>query len=215
MSKIEAKWIELGIKFDAFYTGYVCESHIDHILSIMKTCGRPGATRIVDPAMADDGELYRGFAADFPTKIARLCDGADYMLPNMTEAALLVGEKPVLSGHTCEYVESLVSRLHALGAKNVVLTGVSFEHDMLGTAVSDGGKVEYDFNPRLTRTSHGTGDIFASVFSAAVLRGKTAAEAAALAADIVCLAIESTEPDHLYGVSFENAIPSLVKAFSA
>ena len=34
MPKIEAKWIELGVKFDAFYTGYVCESHIDHILSM-------------------------------------------------------------------------------------------------------------------------------------------------------------------------------------
>ena len=65
--KIEAKWIELGVKFDAFYTGYVCESHIDPILSIMETCGRPGAIRIVDPAMADDGKLYPGFAADFPT----------------------------------------------------------------------------------------------------------------------------------------------------
>ena len=213
MPKIEAKWIELGVKFDAFYTGYVCESHIDHILSIMKTCGRPGAMRIVDPAMADDGELYRGFSEDFPAKMTRLCKGADYILPNMTEAALLVGERPVLSGHTREYIESLVSRLHALGAKNVVLTGVSFDRDMLGTAVSDGSKIEYDFNPRLTRMAHGTGDIFASVFSAAVLRGKPAADAAALAADIVCMAIESTEPDHLYGVSFENAIPALVKAF--
>lgn len=213
MPKIEAKWVELGVKFDAFYTGYVCESHIDHILSIMKTCGRPGAMRFVDPAMADDGELYRGFAGDFPAKIARLCSGADYILPNMTEAALLVGERPVLSGHSREYVESLVSRLHALGAKNVVLTGVSFERDMLGTAVSNGDKIEYDFNPRLARTSHGTGDIFASVFSAAVLRGKAAAEAAVLAADVVCSAIESTEPDHLYGVSFETVIPALVKAF--
>ena len=213
MPRIERKWIELGIKFDAFYTGYVCESHIDHILSIMETCGRPGAMRIVDPAMADDGELYRGFAADFPSKIARLCAGADYILPNITEAALLVGEEPVLSGHTRGYIESLVSRLHGFGAKGVVLTGVSFEPGTLGTAVSDGRAISYDFNPRLARTAHGTGDMFASVFSAAVVRGKPAAEAAALAADVVCLAIESTEPDHLYGVSFENAIPALVKAF--
>jgi len=215
MPKIEAKWVELGVKFDAFYTGYVCESHIDPILSIMGSCGRPGAVRIVDPAMADDGELYRGFAPDFPKKIARLLDGADYILPNMTEAALLVGEEPKMSGHTRGEIESLVARLHAMGAKNVVLTGVASGDDALGTAVSDGSKIAYDFNRRLERTAHGTGDMFASVFAGAVMRGKPAVEAAALAADIVCLAIESTEPDHVYGVSFENAIPALVRAFGS
>ncbi|MBQ3807978.1 MAG: phosphomethylpyrimidine kinase, partial [Kiritimatiellae bacterium] len=38
LPKVEAKWIEHGIRFDAFYTGYVCESHIDPILSIFRTC---------------------------------------------------------------------------------------------------------------------------------------------------------------------------------
>lgn len=213
ISAIEVKWIEQGVKFDAFYTGYVCESHIDPILSIMRTCGNPGAVRIVDPAMADDGELYRGFAPDFPSKIKKLCEGADYILPNMTEAALLVGGTPRLHGHDRAEIEATVSGLHALGAKNVVLTGVSFSDDELGTAVSDGKSVSYDFNKRLARTSHGTGDIFASVFTGAVLRGRSALDAAALAADIVCESIEATSPDHVYGVSFEKAIPSLVRSF--
>ena len=213
LPKIEAKWIEQGGKFDAVSTGYVCESHTDPSRSIMETCGKPGAMRIVDPAMADDGELYRGFAPDFPSKIKRLVEGADYILPNMTEAALLVGDEPKMSGHDREDLERLISRLHALGARNVVLTGVTFDADSLGTAVSDGSSVAYDFNRRLARMAHGTGDIFASVFAGSVMRGKTALEAAALAADIVCMAIESTSPDHRFGVSFENAIPALVDAF--
>lgn len=212
ISKVEAKWIELGIKFDAFYTGYVCESHIDPILSVMKTCAKPGALRFVDPVMGDNGKLYAGFTADFPAKMARLVKGADYVLPNLTEAALLVGDAPKMTLDRGE-VERLVWRIHALGAKNVVLTGVSFDDDLLGSAVSDGRSVVYDFNSRLDRPSHGTGDIFASVFSGAVLRGKTAADAAALAADIVCAAIEATEADHWYGVCFERAIPAVVRAF--
>ena len=212
LPRIEAMWLKLGVKFDAFYTGYVCESHIDPILSVMDCCGRPGAIRIVDPALADDGRLYPGFAPDFPGKIARLCARADYILPNMTEAALLVGDGPKTVYSTPAEVEALVERLHELGPGNVVLTGVSFSPDELGTAVSDGRTVQYDFNPRLSRSFHGTGDIFASVFSGAVLRGRTPAEAAALAADIVCEAISSTDPEHIYGVSFENAIPSLVRA---
>ena len=211
LGKVEAKWVEQDIKFDAFYTGYVCEPHIDPILSILKTCAKPGAIRIVDPAMADNGVLYRGFAADFPSKMARLCKGADYLLPNLTEAALLTGQTPKLSGYSRAEIEDLIARLHALDVRNVILTGVSFDDAELGSAVSDGTKVEYDFNPRRPRSSHGTGDVFASVFAGAILRGQTALEAAALAADVVCEAIEATEPDHWYGVSFEKTIPSLVR----
>ena len=212
LPKVEAKWVEQGIAFDAFYTGYVCESHIDPILSIMKTCAKPGAVRIVDPAMADNGVLYSGFAPDFPKKMARLCAGADYILPNLTEAALLAGEDPKTAVRTKADVERLAARLHALGAKTVVLTGVSLDADGLGTAVSDGSGIVYDFNPRLPRSSHGTGDVFASVFAGAVMRGRTAAEAAALAADIVCAALKATDADHWYGVSFEKVIPDIVRA---
>ena len=215
LPKVEEKWIAQGIAFDAFYTGYVCESHIDPILSIMRTCAKPGALRIVDPAMADNGVLYCGFAADFPSKMARLCKGADYLLPNLTEAALLTGEDPVRFGSGTtplgrDDIERLIAKLHGLGVKTVVLTGVSFDAAKLGTAVSDGKSVEYDFNPRNPRNSHGTGDVFASVFAGAVLRGKSAVESAALAADMVCAAIEATDPDHWYGVSFEKTIPELV-----
>ena len=218
MAKVEEKWVGQGIRFDAFYTGYVCEQHIDPILSIMRTCAVPGAIRIVDPAMADNGVLYRGFAADFPSKMARLCKDADYLLPNLTEAALLTGEDPVSFGAGTsrprrEDVERLISKLHGLGVKTVVLTGVSFNETELGTAVSDGKTIEYDFNSRNPRDSHGTGDVFASVFAGAVLRGKSALEAAALAADMVCAAIEATDQDHWYGVSFEKVIPSLVDRF--
>lgn len=212
LGNVEKKWVEQGIKFDAFYTGYVCESHIDPILSIVRTCSNEGALRFVDPAMADNGKLYTGFADDFPSKMARLCDGADYVLPNLTEAAFLTNSEVKLSGYTQEEIESLIAKLHRLGAKNVILTGVSFDSDKLGSAISDGSKIEYDFNQRLNRMSHGTGDVFASVFAGAVMRGKTALEAAALAADIVCEAINATSDDHWYGVSFEKVMPSLVNA---
>lgn len=211
LAKVEAKWVEQSIAFDAFYTGYVCESHIEPILSIFKTCSKPGAIRFVDPAMADNGVLYRGFAENFPSKMARLVRDADYVLPNLTEAALLVGREPKLSGYTRGEIESLIAALHGLGAKNVILTGVSFSPDELGTAVSDGSRIEYDFNERLARSSHGTGDVFASVFAGAVLRGKSALEASALAADVVCEAIRVTDEDHWYGVSFEKTIPMIVE----
>ena len=222
MPKIEAEWQRQKIKFDAFYTGYVCPVQIDPILSIMASAAKPGAVRFVDPVLGDNGRLYAGFGDDFPAQMARLCAGADYILPNLTEAAFLLGRKPVLEGYDRAFIEELAAGLHALGAKNVVLTGVSFERDLLGTAVSDGATVRYDFNPRLARTSretgmpfqgdmfHGTGDLFASVFSGATMRGLSLIDAAALAADTVCAAIEATPEAHWYGVAFERALPLLV-----
>jgi pyridoxine kinase len=176
----------------------------------MQSCAAEGAVRIVDPVMADNGKLYPGFSADFPQKMAQLCNGADYLLPNLTEAAFLLGEECKLENYDVAYIENLVKRLHGLGAKNVILTGVSFEPGLLGCAVSDGSKIEYDFNPRQSRSSHGTGDLFASVFAGALLRGKTALQAAAIAADVVCLAIPATPEEHWYGVCFEKVIPDLV-----
>ncbi len=208
-----AKWKELGISFDAFYTGYVCQNQIDPILDLIHTCAAPGALRIVDPVMADNGKMYPGFAEDFPSQMARLCKDADYVMPNLTEAAFLLGETPCLDGYDRAFIEKTIAGLHKLGAKNVILTGVSFTPDQLGTAISDGASIAYDFNPRLTRMAHGTGDVFASVFAGSVLRGKSAFDAAALAADIVCTAIEATPEDHWYGVAFERALPKLVQAF--
>ncbi len=210
MPAIMKSWLDNGIRFDAFYTGYVCEKQINPILEIMKSCAKPGALRIVDPVMGDDGLLYAGFEEDFPMKLRRLCDGADFILPNLTEAALLLGQKPRLENYDQAYIEDLLRNLHSLGAANVILTGVSFEPDKLGVAIYNGHEIHYRFNQRLSRSSPGTGDVFASVFTGAILRGKNILEATALAADIVCLSLQQTASDHWYGVSFELALPTLV-----
>jgi len=223
MSKVEMEWKRQGIGFDAFYTGYVCPTQIEPILSIMEAVANPGALRFVDPVLGDNGRLYAGFGNDFPAQMARLCAGADYIMPNLTEAAFLLGRPPVLSGYDQSFVEETLAGLHGLGARNVVLTGVSFEPGLLGTAVSDGNAVRYDFNRRLAHDAreadapfkgdvfHGTGDLFASVFVGAVMRGMAAFDASALAADFVCASIEATPTGHWYGVAFERAFPLLIE----
>lgn len=210
ISNIERGWNKDGLKFNAFYTGYVCPKQIAPILSVMSSTAAAGALRFVDPVMADNGKLYPGFGHEFPAQMARLVKDADYVLPNLTEAALLLGREPVLEGYDRAFVEEIIEGLLKLGAKNVVLTGVSFEPNLLGSAVSTSHGIEYDFNERLTRFAHGTGDVFASVFVGAIMRGWTSLDAAALAADVVCEAIRVTPVEHWYGVAFERAIPFLV-----
>jgi pyridoxine kinase len=145
----------------------------------------------------------------------RLCEVADYILPNLTEAAFVLGQKPVLEGYDQAFIEKMVRDLHGIGAKNVILTGVSFAPDKLGVATFDGTNVRYYFNTRLEKLSHGTGDVYASVFAGALMRGFGMHEAASLAADIVCESIKATPDDHWYGVCFERAIPELVRRIAA
>lgn len=213
MPKILERWLAEKISFDAFYTGYVSKAQIPYILEIMEKSARKGALRIVDPVMAENGKLYTGFDEDFPQEMKKLINGADVIMPNLTEAAFLLNQPYVAEGYDKAFIEKMSRDLAALGAKNVIVTGVSFEKDKLGVAVYDGNKVEYYFNEKQPVSSHGTGDLYASVVAGALLRGKTLLEAASLAADVVVEAIKLTAGDkeHWYGVKFEQTLPYLIK----
>lgn len=215
MDTILAKWKEHKIDFSAFYTGYVSEAQIPIIKKIFKETARENALVIVDPVMADNGKLYPGFSSDFPKKMAVLCNGADVVLPNITEASLLLDIEYKDSGYDEKYIEKICSGLTAMGAKNVVLTGVSFDPSKLGCAVFDGKKIEYYFTERLNVSMHGTGDVFASSFAGALCNGKTLFESAKIAANFVVESIKQTidDKDHWYGVKFEKALGQLASNF--
>lgn len=212
MPKIMDQWIKEGIDFDAFYTGYVSKAQIPYILEIMNKTARKGALRIVDPVMADNGKLYAGFDADFPEEMKKLCFGADVIMPNLTEACLLLGLE-YDENQTPEKVEKILKGLYSLGAKNVILTGCSFEETKLGTATFDGKSIDYYFAEKQPVSCHGTGDVFASAVAGAMVRGKSVKEAAKIGADFVVESIKQTlddKKDHWYGVKFEKAIPYLI-----
>ena len=213
MPLILERWLTEKIDFDAFYTGYVSKEQIPYILEIMEKTARKGALRIVDPVMADNGKMYAGFGDDFPEEMKKLCKGADVIMPNLTEAAFLLGQTYVGEGYDKAFIEKMCRDLLALGAKNVILTGVSFEASKLGVAVFDGKKLEYYFNEKQALSTHGTGDLYASVVAGSLLRGKSLLEAASLGADIVVEAIKQTagDKDHWYGVKFEKTLPYLIK----
>lgn len=213
MPKILERWLTEKITFDAFYTGYVSKAQIPFILDIMEKTARKGALRIVDPVMADHGKLYAGFDEDFPNEMKKLCKGADVIMPNLTEAAFLLGQPYIEEGYDKTFIEKTCRDLHKLGSKNVIITGVSFEEDKLGVALYDGSKVEYYFAEKQNVSAHGTGDLYASVVAGSLLRGKSLLEAGSLAADVVVEAIKQTvsDKDHWYGVKFEKALPYLIK----
>ncbi len=213
---IAAHWRSEHISFDGIYTGYLGSvGQIDQVLDIIKTLSAPGAVTVVDPAMADNGKLYPAFDEEYARQMRRLAFSADIILPNMTEASYLTGIG-YREEYDEKYVREMMGALRDSGAKTVVLTGVSYDEETTGVAVLDGEKFDYYRHKKLPRGSHGTGDVYASAFVGAYMRGMSAYDAAAVAADYTVACIENTadDPAHSYGVKFEPVLPYLIKRLS-
>lgn len=217
MPQICRHWQKEGIVFDSVYTGYLGSTkQIDYVKEILHTVKSPSGRCIVDPAMADNGKLYVGFDGAFVEAMRSLCAEADYIVPNLTEAALLAGlpyrEKPTRSE-----VDALLNALCALGCKNVLLTGVSYREGKTGIVVYENGTYAYYEHDLLPNSCHGTGDIYASAFVGALSRGKSAYDAAAIAADYVldCIRTTAKLENHWYGAAFEPVLGNLISALEA
>lgn len=213
MPAIQKHWQTEGIFFDAVYTGYLGSAkQIDYVKDIIATMRKPGAPAIIDPAMADNGKLYTGFDGEFVNAMKSLCAVADVVLPNITEASLLTGTE-YREQYDEPYIRSLAERLHSLGAKTVVLTGVSYRADTTGVAIYDGAELAYYEHRRLSGGCHGTGDIYASAFVGALMNGFAVYDAARIAAEYTVRCIENTQDDesHWYGAKFETVLPELWK----
>lgn len=58
------------------------------------------ALKLVDPVMADHGRPYASMTPEIRAAVAQLCGQADVIVPNATEAALLLEELPGPAGRT-------------------------------------------------------------------------------------------------------------------
>lgn len=207
-------WKEQGITFDAILVGYLgsiqAVNTVSRILDEMLT---PGGIAIVDPAMADHGKLYSGFDAAYAEAMQELCEKADIMIPNITEAAMMAG-LPYRAEITEDYVRALLS---ALKGRDVVLTGVGFTTEQTGAAVRLNGKVSFFHSPRVPQNYHGTGDMFAACFTGALMQEKSLEEAVSIACEFTLRAIQATAaaPAHWYGVKFETVLPWLINALTS
>lgn len=214
---IACHWKSLGLRFDGIYTGYLGSyEQLTMVSSLFDTFGGSGLI-CVDPVMADNGVLYPAFRPDFPQGMRQLCKKADVIVPNLTEAALLLNEPYREGPYTEAYIQDTLKKLAAIGPRRVVLTGVYFDAEKLGCASYD--RETGEFGRALTRRIegcyHGTGDVFASALIGALMKGFSLPEASRIAADFTVESIARTRAagtDVRFGVDFEEEIPAYVRA---
>ena len=212
MPSIQAHWQKENIKFKAIYTGYLGSvKQVGYVQSILNTMGTEDCVRIVDPAMADNGKLYSIFNDEYVVAMRGLCASADILIPNITEAAFLA-DMEYREAYDESYIKELLSKLCALGAKTIVLTGVSYAPDKTGVLVYENGSMRYYEHNRIAKGCHGTGDVYASAFTGALMNDKDIFDAAKIAADytVKCIINTQGDPEHWYGVKFETALRDIM-----
>jgi pyridoxine kinase len=220
---IAKHWNALGLRFDAIYTGFLSSTEqVGLVIEAIRLIRSPETILIVDPVMADFGKLYTIFDDGFPSAMRGLCAEADVIVPNLTEAALLTGAPYREGPFTREEVTGLLRDLAETGgtdgAPGVVLTGVTYtdDPDAIGAASYDArtGAFAYAGEKRIEPMYHGTGDVFASVLTAALVNGRTLADSCAAAVRYTVESIRRTKAagtDNRYGVDFESGLAELRK----
>lgn len=214
---IAEHWRNLKLNFDALYTGFLGSFEqigiVSKVFDIFKT---PENILLVDPVMADNGKLYSVFPPDFPVGMRELCAKADVIVPNLTEAALLLGEDYREGPYTRDFIADTLRKLSGLGAKKIVLTGVYFDDTELGSAAYDSetGRIDFALSERIEGYYHGTGDVYGSALLSALINGKGLAEAAEIAVEFTVESIRRTKnagTDIRYGVDFEHGLAALAQ----
>lgn len=214
---ISDHWQSLELQFDALYSGFLGSyEQIDLVAGLFDTFSSDDTLILVDPVMADHGQLYSVYSQEMAKGMTRLCAKADIIVPNLTEAAFLLDEPYVGEGYDQNYVEALLVRLSQLGSKRVVVTGISFDDSSLGAATydADTNTFDYAFNEKIADFFHGTGDIFGSTLLAGLLNDFNLKESTQIAVDYTRECILKTielNQEKRYGVCFERAIPYLIR----
>lgn len=217
ITQIAAHWKKLGLKFDTIYTGYIGSvAQINVIRRFIEQFRTKDTLVVVDPVMGDGGRMYAGFDNKFVAAMKDFCSIADVILPNTTEAALLLGRN-YSNSLTERDIREMLQRLTALGCGTAILTGASPDSSKNGAAAycraTDSFVCSYGEN--IEGSFHSTGDIFSSVVSGGLTLGMDLQQALDLAVGFTGDCIRATLPireEQWYAVRFEPCLGELAAA---
>lgn len=199
-------WTKLGLAFDGILSGYLSSvEQVQLTEEFIETFAQKHTRIIVDPVMGDEGTLYKRMDGRMQKALARLVRRAHIVTPNVTEACALTGIAYKASFSRRELME-LAQAILEMGPEKAVITGISTEV-MTGNVVAQRGRPPLIMrHKRAGENRCGTGDVFASVLAAQVIRGKELKEAVRQAAAFVARTIARSDAlgmDKRDGVCFE------------
>lgn len=211
--KILKHWKSLGIMFDGILVGYLGSiAQVERTKKIVKEFLNEDGLFILDPVMADAGELYEPFDATYVSAMRELSVDADILIPNMTEAALLTGT-PGEDVYSLG-VNTLIEKVADINKNQVIMTGVTMDTEMGAASFNyRNGVVDVKYAPYIEGHFEGTGDLYSSVVAGLMMQGKSVDFAMEVAVNYVHKVIHRTiesGKEIRYGVQFETDLPYLI-----
>lgn len=212
MQRIADHWARIDIHFDGIYSGFLGSAAQIGTVQQFITRFRGTGLVVIDPVLGDHGQAYRTCTPELCNGMRRLAESADIITPNLTEASLLL-EQPYETIQAIDPAET-VRRLSLERRRSVVLTGYSTGDGQTGALCFDraDGSIQAVQVQRVPRDFSGTGDLFTSVLTGAMVKGVPLIQAAQAAADFVqscaarTLAAGNTDGE---GVDFEPLLGTL------
>ena len=227
MDPIIDHWKELGITFDALYSGFLGNAaQADTMRRLIAKFQSEHNIVLIDPVMGDDGMLYSTYDTSLVDAVRSLCENADIITPNITEAFFLLGREYIDTLSTPRrdaeaLVEDILHSLTRLGVKKIALTGVHLASDgdeenvvTAGLDLSVSDTPFYCIQPRIDKNYPGTGDLFASVLLGRLLDGEDFESACRYASSYIHYVIgESTKYDtpEREGIALERCLKKLIE----
>ena len=220
MAKIYAHFQTLPLRFDGLYSGFLGSwEQLALVEDVFAHYRRADTLLLVDPVMADHGKLYATYTETLARDMGRLCRQADVIVPNLTEAAILL-EASYREQPSFPQVEAMLRALHKrYGCRQAVITGI-LRDGLLGAAAYDAQRdcVFFHGQPPMDHVFYGTGDVLASALLAGLMRGRSLSQATTLAVDFTYQSMLHALDNGLplrYGVAFEQALPMLVRSLES
>lgn len=164
----------VATEFDGIYCGYFGSLMQMHIMEEYITRHIQNSEKkpliIIDPVMGDHGNAYHSITPDFCQQMQLFIRNSDLLTPNITEACLLT-DTPYHDGpwEEAELVK-IADRLSSMGPSQIVITGIcdhQYFHNYIHQADGTHNIIK---TPVAGSSRPGTGDIFASIVAALIVR---------------------------------------------
>lgn len=217
-------WQEIPLRFDAIHVGYLAgSSQLPQVQQALERYHLPGCRLFIDPVMGDWGRRYSFCDEALIEGFRQLARGADLLLPNRTEAALLLNQTYEKGADSPEKLLRQLQALLGLGCGAALITGISGGDGFIGVAAVEGGGSlpTVSLHKEAEGSWPGTGDLFASAVEAALLRGMPLKAACDLAVAFLsrCISHADAAPKQArFGLPFElelgwlaSQLPPIVK----
>lgn len=222
MSVIMDEWEKLKFQPDGIYSGFLAsDQQVDKVLEFIRRFADEKTMILVDPVMGDQGETYSIYTEKLGRRMREVAENAHILTPNLTEALILLEDEKTMQKewkrlHQLpeeEFLAEVVKigkRLQERYPKAIsVITGIDCLRDeklQMGNLICRSEGYTWVFAKKHGKSYSGTGDLFASILSAGMVKGWSVERCVKKAVDFLGKAIldavtEGTDRND--GVCFE------------